>query len=95
MNTEKELTYPHASFRIDIANPYEAVSKGDIVIVNLEETYARNNDLVLVDIDSLKEISRAERIGSEPLRLFPHHLIKRDSINDVIVGKVVNIQKNH
>ena len=95
MNKEKELTLPHASFRIDIANPYEAVSKGDIVIVNLEETYARNNDLVLVDTDGVKEVSRAERIGSGLLRLFPHHFKKRDSINYVILGIVVNIQKNH
>ena len=95
MNKEKESTYSHASFRIDIANPYEAVNKGDIVLVNLEQTSPRNNDLVLIDIDGLKEVSRAEKIGSAPLRLFPHHFIKRDSINDIILGIVVNIQRNH
>jgi hypothetical protein len=95
MNKEKESTYSHASFRIDVANPYETVNIGDIVTVNLEQKSARNNDLVLVEINGLKEVSRAEKIGSGPLRLFPHHFIKRDSVNDVILGIIVNIQKNH
>ena len=86
--------YPFELFKVDEEAPLYGVSKGDMVIVKLDGLEPKNNELVLIDIDGKKEVSRAERNGSK-LKLFPHQFINRDMLDDVLVGVIVNIQKNH
>lgn len=73
--------YPFELFNVDEEAPLYGVSKGDIVIVNLEGLHPKNNELVLIDIEGKKEVSRAERSGGI-LRLFPHHFINKDIVQD-------------
>lgn len=96
MNLNLEcLPYPYAAFEVSVSSSIESINSGDMAIVNIEKQFAKNDELVLIEIDKVKEVSRVERIGHGPMKLFPHSFVNNDGLDDVIIGVVVSIEKKH